>query len=112
MSYTPELGDIIYINCNPQSGYEQAGERPVIVLTPKKYNKKTNLILCCPITNKRKGYPWEIELPEKCKVTGVILSDQIRCFDWKTRKAEFKCKSSGKVIEEVKAKIKPLLNIK
>ena len=38
MSYVPEVGDIIWLEFDPQAGHEQAGHRPAVVLTPKAYN--------------------------------------------------------------------------
>jgi mRNA interferase MazF len=37
-SYVPGCGDIVWINFDPQSGHEQAGRRPALVLSPQKYN--------------------------------------------------------------------------
>ena len=63
--YVPSRGDIVWLNFNPQAGHEQAGKRPAIVLSPKEYNKKTSLIIGCPITSKIKGYPFEVDIPEE-----------------------------------------------
>ena len=49
--FHPDRGNVIWINFNPQSGHEQAGHRPVLVLSPASYNKKTGLMLLCPITS-------------------------------------------------------------
>lgn len=57
-----------------------------------------------------KGYPFEVV----CEIDGVrtaVLVDQIKSFDWQTRKAKFKSKISTMDLSEVKAKIKPLLQI-
>jgi len=86
--YIPERGDIVWINFDPQSGHEQKGKRPAIVLSPKEYNKKVGLGLFCPITSKIKNYPFEVEISSK-KINGVVLSDQIKSFDWRTREIEF-----------------------
>ena len=61
MRYVPERGDIVWINLNPQAGHEQAGHRPVLVLSPKAYNAKVGLMLCYPITSQAKGYLFEVE---------------------------------------------------
>ena len=36
-------GTIIKVNFNPQSGHEQAGYRPAIVISNNIFNQKTNL---------------------------------------------------------------------
>jgi len=106
--YIPERGDIVWLNFNPQSGHEQKGKRPAMVISPKEYNEKTGLGLFCPITSKIKGYPFEVEIENK-KISGVILSDQIKSFDWKTREIEFIIKESPEKINAVIDKIAVLL---
>lgn len=109
MAYIPDSGDIVWITFNPQAGHEQSGRRPALVVSPAAYNEKVGLALLCPVTNQIKGYPFEVILPENSKVTGVILSDQVKSLDWKVRKAEFADKISQSEMEEVVSKIKALL---
>ena len=54
--YVPEAGDIVWLNFTPQAGHEQAGHRPALVLSPRAYNAKTNLMGCCPMTTQIKNY--------------------------------------------------------
>jgi mRNA interferase MazF len=86
--YTPDKGDIVWLNFTPQAGHEQRGRRPALVLSPKEYNAKTGLAIFCPITSKIKGYPFEVIVKSK-KIDGVVLSDQIKNLDWTIREAEF-----------------------
>jgi len=83
-AYTPNAGDIVWLEFDPQAGHEQAGRRPAVVLTPEAYNKKTNLMICCPLTTKIKGYPFEV-LVEIDGIQSAILSDQVKSLDWKIR---------------------------
>ena len=76
--YTPDRGDVVWINFSPQAGHEQAGRRPAVVLSSRSYNKPSGLALVCPVTNRAKGYPFEVPMPENSPVTGVVLVDQIR----------------------------------
>ncbi|PSB28822.1 type II toxin-antitoxin system PemK/MazF family toxin [Chlorogloea sp. CCALA 695] len=108
--YIPERGDIVRLNFSPHLGHEQGFERPAIVLSPSKYNKLISLALMCPITKHSKGYPFEVELLEGMKTFGVILSDQIKSFDWKARQVKFVEKAPSELIEEVLAKVEPLLS--
>ena len=107
--YVPSCGDIVWLTFNPQTGHEQSGRRPAVVISPKIYNEKSGLSLFCPITSKSKGYPFEVELPKEVNVTGVILSDQVKSLDWRVRKAEFKESLPEEVIDEVLAKLGTLL---
>lgn len=109
MTYVPERGDAIWINFNPQAGHEQAGRRPAIVLSPQRYNGKVGLCLLCPITNKAKGYPFEVSIPTDSGVTGVVLSDQAKSLDWRVRNAEFIAELPDSVTSEALRKLKSLL---
>lgn len=109
MAYIPKRGDAIWLQFNPQAGHEQAGRRPALVLSPESYNDKVGLMLCCPITNRVKGYPFEVNLPDDVDVTGVILADQLKSLDWKARKAEFIAKIPDKIVNDVLSKLNTLL---
>ena len=99
-SYVPDRGDIVWLDLNPTKGREQAKRRPAIVLSPKSYNKKTSLLLACPITSVTKGYPFEVPVAHK-KVEGVILADHVRSLDWRARKAERITQASSDTVEKV-----------
>ena len=81
------------------------------MISPKAYNEKVGLALFCPITSNVKGYPFEVVLPEKQKVSGAILSDQIKSLDWRVRKAKRMARAPENVLKEVLAKILSLLGI-
>jgi mRNA interferase MazF len=95
---------------DPQSGHEQAGRRPALVVSPSAYNEKIGLALLCPITNQAKGYPFEVALPKGIGVSGVILADQIKSLDWKSRNAEFNCSAPREVVNLVLDKLATLLS--
>ena len=107
--YVPDRGDIVWLEFNPQAGHEQAGRRPAMVLSPKAYNQKVGLALFCPITSQVKGYPFEVILPDAVRVSGAILSDQIKSLDWRVRKAERIASAPKDSFEEVLAKIHTIL---
>lgn len=100
ISYIPEKGDIVWLNFNPQAGKEQAGHRPAIVLSDKRYNQLIGLAIFCPITSKEKGYPFEVKINLK-EISGVILADHIKNLDWKERNVSFIAKANKNTIEEV-----------
>ena len=110
-AYVPQSGDVVWLEFDPRAGHEQGGIRPALVISPTQYNAKTGLMLCCPITNQIKGYPFEVHLTNNPAVTGAILSDQIKSLDWQARKAKYKGKISAEQMLEVKGKIKALLEI-
>ena len=109
-AYIPQCGDVVWITLNPQSGHEQSGRRPAVVLSPRNYNGKTGLAILCPITNQVKDYPFEVLLPAGLPVAGAILSDQVKSLDWRTRNAELICLLPGETISEVFQKLGTLLS--
>jgi len=108
----PDQGDVVWLNHDPQAGHEQAGHRPALVLSPKAYNAATGLMLCCPVTTRAKGYPFEVELIGAKGVKGVVLSDQLRSLDWEARGAEKAGRAADDVVTDVLAKLKVLLTVR
>lgn len=108
-NYAPARGDIVWLEFDPQAGHEEAGLRPALVISPVEYNQKVGLALLCPITSKVKGYPFEVELPAGLPISGVILADQIKSLDWRTRKAKKICNLPNETLEEVIEKVSLLI---
>lgn len=110
MSYVPERGDAVWVSFNPQSGHEQAGRRPALVLSPSAYNRKVGLAVFCPITSQIKGYPFEVVIPAGLSVTGAILSDQVKSLDWQARSTELICALPEEIVSQVLQKLEALLS--
>lgn len=72
MTYVPKQGDIIMMNFSPQSGHEQAGARPALIVSNDTFYKFTRMAVVCPITNTENGFPLHIKLDTRTKTTGVI----------------------------------------
>jgi len=106
--YVPERGDIVWLQFDPQAGHEQAGHRPALVLSPATYNGRRGMMLCCPITSQVKGYPFEVGIVG-LNAQGVVLADQIKCLDWRVRRAKKKGKASPLVVRETLNKLSTLL---
>ncbi len=103
--YVPEAGDVVWLDFDPQAGHEQAGHRPALVISPAIYNGKIGLMVCCPMTTKIKGYPFEVLVGEG----SAVLADQIKSLDWKNRGAVKKGRVPDSVLAEVRAKAKALI---
>ncbi|MEI6030970.1 MAG: endoribonuclease MazF [Synechococcaceae cyanobacterium ELA739] len=108
-AYVPDRGDLVWLEFTPQTGSEQAGRRPALVMSPKVYNAKVGLALFCPVTSRVKGYPFEVVLPEGSGVNGVVLADQLKSLDWRDRKVKLIVRASSDVLAMVTARILPLL---
>ena len=107
--YVPNRGDVVWIDFHPQAGHEQKGRRPAFIISHRDYNARSGLALCCPITSRIKGYPFETPISPANGVRGVVLCDQIRNVDWRARKARFITQASADCLDDVLAKIEALV---
>ena len=108
-AYVPNAGDIVWLHFDPQAGHEQAGHRPALVLTPARYNGARRMMVCCPMTSRIKGYPFEVVI--SAEPPSAVLADQVKSLDWKARRAIKKGAVSPAILAEVQAKIRALLNL-
>ncbi|MGV8125256.1 MAG: endoribonuclease MazF [Candidatus Xenobiia bacterium LiM19] len=108
--FIPDRGDIVELLFSPQQGHEQSGRRPALILSPIEYNARTSLCIACPITSKKRGYPFEVSIPDGYKTRGVILADQVKSLDWRCRKAALIEKVSEPVFAAVAQRILLLIN--
>lgn len=109
--YVPEAGDIAWLDFDPQAGREQAKRRPALVLTDQAYNRVSGLVVVCPLTSKRKPYPFALPVVVD-KVEGSVLVDHLKSVDWKARAAAFHCKAEPALLSKARAYIGVLLNIR
>ncbi len=107
--YEPERGDLIWLDFEPHTGHEQAGRWPALVLSPRAYNSKTGLLICCPIIKEIKGNPFEVRVPENPDIWGVILVDQIKSLDWRVCKAKCIRPLPPEVVDDVLAKLRTIV---
>lgn len=106
-AWIPDAGDIAWLAFSPQAGHEQAGRRPAVVLSPSSYNGKAGMMICCPMTTKIKGYPFEVVISQN--PPSAILADQMKSVDWRARGAVRKGRVSKAVLDEARAKILALI---
>lgn len=107
--YVPRRGDLVWIHFDPQTGHEQPGRRPALVLSPGSYNERVGLAIFCPVTSQAKKYPFEVDLHSEGDVSGVILSDQVKSLDWRARRADLIESLPPEVTDEVLQKLATLL---
>ena len=103
--WTPNAGEVVWVQFDPQVGREQAGHRPAVVLTPASYNAKSGLLLCVPLTTRIKGYPFEV--PITGERSSVALADHVKSLDWRGRGATRK----GQVTTDELAAIRKMLSL-
>ena len=100
MSYEPKQGDIIILDFDPQTGHEQKGRRPALVVSNEQFHKRTNLAMVCPVTNTISGFPIHIALNSRTKTKGEIMCEQAKCLDIIARNALFKESVPEEIIDE------------
>ncbi len=110
-SYVPNAGDIVFLDFDPQLGREQAKRRPALVITEQGYNRASGLAVVCPLTSKRKPYPFALPTTVG-SVEGAILVDQIKSLDWSARHAEFHSTIEPHMLAKVRAYLGVLLGIR
>src|SRR5271167_1980619 len=109
--YVPEGGDIVMMDFDPQVGHEQAKRRPALVLTDQRYNRASGLAVVCPLTSKRKPYPFALPITVG-EVEGAVLMDQLKSLDWFGRGAKFHCKAEPRLVSKVRQYIAVLLGLR
>ena len=100
VNYIPSQKDIIYLDFDPQTGHEQKGRRPALVLSNITFNNFTKLALVCPITSNMKDFPFHLKI-NNSKVSGAVMCEQIKAIDFVARNAEFKEKLNDQDYNEV-----------
>jgi mRNA interferase MazF len=109
--YVPRAGEIVWIDFDPQAGREQAKRRPALVVTEQSYNRASGLVIVCPLTSRRKPYPFALPAVVG-KIEGAVLVDHLKSMDWIARKAAFHSKADSALLTKVRAYLGVLLGIK
>jgi mRNA interferase MazF len=99
-SYIPAKGDLIVVTFDPQSGHEQKGRRPALVISNDPFNQRTGLAIVCPITNTKRKIPFHVALPQESTVTGYVMVEQVKAIDFRARQARFMEKAPQDVLTE------------
>lgn len=109
MSYIPQRGHFIRINFDPQAGHEQMGNRPALVISHTKFNRKRGFAWVCPISNTKRKNPFYVDIPKNEAVTGVIMGDQLRSLDYRARGSDFIGECPEELFQEILNRIQPII---
>jgi mRNA interferase MazF len=104
-AYIPEKGDFITLSFDPQSGHEQKGRRPALVVSNLLFNQATGLAIVCPITNTDRKIPFHLPVPVTSSLTGFVMVEQVKSVDYHARQAKFVEKAASQFVEDVVALI-------
>ena len=100
-SYIPRKGDYVAVTFDPQSGHEQKGRRPALVISNDLFNRHTGLAIVCPITNTRRDYPFHVTITGRDSVTGVVMVDQVKSIDFRARRVKKIGQAAPALLDEV-----------
>jgi mRNA interferase MazF len=98
--YVPTKGDLVAVTFDPQSGHEQKGRRPALVISNDLFNQRTGMAIVCPITNRQRDYPFHVILPQESSVTGFVMVEQVKSIDYRARQIRFIEKAPESVLTE------------
>ncbi len=88
--YVPAKGDLVALSFEPQSGHEQRGRRPALVISNDLFNQSTGLAIVCPITRAHRNVPFHVALPkETTTVTGFVMVEQVKTVDFRARRVRY-----------------------
>jgi mRNA interferase MazF len=99
--FVPQKGDFIALSFDPQSGHEQRGRRPALVVSNYLFNKHTGLAIVCSVTNTSRNIPFHLPVPASSSLTGFVMVDQVKSIDYMARKAKFIEKAPNELVEDV-----------
>ena len=110
-AYCPDVGDVIWLDFLQAIANEQTGRRPALVLSPRAFNELTGRCVACPITRRDRDWSFHVAITGIDDVQGVVQTDQLRSVFWEKRGSRFICSAPATVLDEVRAKLKPLLSL-
>lgn len=102
-AYVPRQGDLVALDFDPQSGHEQKGRRPALVVSKDVFNKATGMAICCPITNTNRHMPFHVLLSNRTSLTGFVMCEQVKSLDFRSRGLKLIERAPQDVLEDVLA---------
>ncbi len=99
--YVPQKGDFVIVTLDPQSGHEQKGRRPALVISNTLFNKRTGLAIVCPITNTDRNFPFHVKVTDQPSIAGYVMVEQVKSIDFVSRKVRFVKKAPSEILNEV-----------
>lgn len=101
--YVPRQGDLVTLDFDPQSGHEQRGRRPALVISKDAFNKATGMAMCCPITNTDRKVPFHVTVTERSSLTGFVMCEQVKSLDFRARNMRLIERAPQELLEDVLA---------
>lgn len=99
--FVPKKGDFIALTFDPQSGHEQKGRHPALVISNTLLNEQTGLAIVCPLTTTDRGCPFHLKVAENPRINGFVMTEQIKSVDYHSRQAKIIGEASIELLDEV-----------
>lgn len=99
--YIPRKGDLVSLTFDPQSGHEQRGRRPALIISNDLFNERTGLCMACPVTSRDRQYPFHVGIPVGAAVSGFVMVEQVKSVDFRARKARRLDRVPPSTVDEV-----------
>ena len=109
VDYIPERQDFVWVIFTPQTGHEQAGHRPALVVSHDLFNQKTGLVFVCPIINSAPRNKFHIPIEGIHELKGSIMADQLKSLDFKARKLTKKGHCPDELFAKILERIEPII---
>lgn len=106
--YVPERGEIAWLDFEPTRGKEIGKLRPALILSSSIYNRKTGLLICCPVSTSIRGSATEVPvttLEKDC----VVVASVVHTLDWRERKAKRAASADPQLLKETLSRLLPLV---
>lgn len=100
MSYTPDQGDVIWLDFDPSSGKEIMKRCPAFVISRKAFNEHTGMAIVAPITSTIRNISLEVVLSNG-PTEGAILIHQLKSLDFVECQVELIGKAPQDTISQV-----------
>ncbi|MHB1340355.1 MAG: type II toxin-antitoxin system PemK/MazF family toxin [Coriobacteriia bacterium] len=100
-AYIPRKGDLVALTFDPQSGYEQRGRRPALVVSNDAFNERVGLCVVCPITSNTREHPFHVPVSPGAGVEGVVMTEQMKSIDFRSRGAARIAAAPAALVDEV-----------
>ena len=107
--YTPKQGDIVALSFDPQSGHEQKGRRPAIIISNETFNKHLGLAFACPISNTQRDFPFHIKVKSE-NITGYIMVEQMKSIDYNSRAVKFIERADEETLQHILGIVESILH--
>ena len=106
----PQRGQFIWLSFDPQTGHEQQGRRPALVMSNSSFNRKMGFVFVCPVSNTQRNNPFYIPIPDGLSVTGKIFCDQLKSLDYRARNAEVIEECPPELFEQVLVRVQLIVS--